>query len=54
MTLTKHNKRIRSPRPIRCTRRIWCAMDYALAMIIAVAFAHIVPQVLIHMIEGAR
>jgi hypothetical protein len=29
-------------------------MDYALAMIIAVAFAHIVPQVLIHMIEGAR
>ena len=54
MTLTKHNKRIRSPRPIRCTRPRWCAMDYLLAAIIAVAFAHIVPQVLIHVIEGAR
>ena len=53
MMLTKPANR-RSPRPIRCTRRIWCAMDYILATIIAVAFAHIVPQVLIHVIEGAR
>lgn len=50
MTLTKPTKRIRSPRPIRCTRRAWCAVDYALAMIIAVAFAHIVPQVISHII----
>ena len=54
MTLTKPTKRIRSPRPIRCTRHIWCAMDYALAMILAVVLIHIAPQVLIHVIEGAR
>ena len=54
MTLTKPAKRNRSPRPIRCTRPRWCAMDYVLAMIIAVAFAHIALQVLIHVIEGAR
>jgi hypothetical protein len=56
MTFTKPIKRTRtrSPRPIRCTRRAWCAMDYALAVIIAVGVAHIVPQVLVHVIEGAR
>ena len=54
MTLTKPTKRVRSPRLIRCTRRAWCAMDYLLAVIVAVAVAHIAPQVLIHVIEGAR
>ena len=54
MTFTQPAKRTRSPRPIRCTRRSWCAMDYILAVIVAVGVAHIVPQVLVHVIEGAR
>jgi hypothetical protein len=54
MTFTQPAKRTRSPHPIRCTRRSWCAMDYILGAIIAVGFAHIVPQVIAHMIAGAR
>jgi hypothetical protein len=53
MTLTKPHKR-RSSRPIRCTRPRWCAMNYVLAAIIAIAICHIGPQVLIHVIESAR
>ena len=44
MQLTHHRKPSR-PRPAyRCTRRPWCAWDYALAILIATLIIHVGPQ----------
>lgn len=51
---TRPAERTRKPRPIRCTRPNRCAMDYILGVTIAILFAHVVPQVLIHLIAGSR
>ena len=53
MTLIKPIKKSR-PRPIRCTRPRYGAMDYFLGVIIAVLAVHLGPQVLILWMEGAR
>ena len=53
MTFTKPIKKSR-PRPIRCTRSRYGAMDYFLGVIIAVLAVHLGPQVLFMWMEGAQ
>ena len=44
MQLT-HRPKPSRPRPAyRCTRRQWCAWDYALAILIAILIIHVGPQ----------